>query len=295
MKFLPKYANFAIIISSFFWGTFWIPLRHINTAGNNSVWPIIVSFLLLSLLLIRPLISTLNKLISEIDKYFFIGNLFSALGIALYSESFLRGEISQVILLFYLCPVWGTILAKIILGQKFNTQRYISLILGIIGLEIILGFDQGVFIPSNIAEWMALTAGFTWSLGITFFHLSKPTNGIEKTALTGFLLPFFFLILTLIPEGRETQLDNIKIIYNDIYIWILLFSIFWLLPSIFFTFVSVEILDPGRVNILLMLEVVIGITSAALLTNEIIGIRQIIGGIIIVSAGLIDFVKIKNF
>ena len=62
----------------------------------------------------------------------------------------------------------------------------------------------------------------------------------------------------------------------------------------FFTFISVEILDPGRINILLMFEVVVGITSAALLTNEIIGLREIVGGIVIVSAGLIDFIKINK-
>ena len=114
------------------------------------------------------------------------------------------------------------------------------------------------------------------------------------TSATGFLLPLFFLALTLVPGGRETQMHSFDFASNNTYLWILLFSVVWLLPSIFFTFVSVEILDPGRINILLMFEVVIGITSAALLTNEIIGLREIVGGVVIVSAGLIDFIKIKT-
>ena len=64
---------------------------------------------------------------------------------------------------------------------------------------------------------------------------------------------------------------------------------------LFDIFISVDILDPGRINILLMFEVVVAITSAALLTNEIIGFREIIGGVVIVSAGLIDFIKINKF
>ena len=60
------------------------------------------------------------------------------------------------------------------------------------------------------------------------------------------------------------------------------------------TFSSAEILDPGRINILLMFEIVIGITSAALLTEEIIGIREVIGATLIIIAGSIDLIKFKS-
>jgi len=53
-------------------------------------------------------------------------------------------------------------------------------------------------------------------------------------------------------------------------------------------------LDPGRINILLMFEVIIGITTAAILTNEVIGLREIIGAIFIISAGAIELIKIKT-
>lgn len=294
MKILLKHPNFAVIISSFFWGTYWIPLRNINENGEKSVWPLVISFFLLSFILFKPLISSIRKQIYNKDIYLLLGNIFSALAIALYSESFLRGEIAKVVILFYLCPVWGTVLAKIFLHQNFNLQRYVSLILGIIGLEIILGIDKGIFIPKNIVEWMALTAGFSWAMGMTFFHLSKTSSGIEKTAFTSLLIPLFFLILTLVPGGRETEIINIDSSLNVLLLWILLFSIIWLFPSIFFTYISVEILDPGRINILLMFEVVIGITSAALLTNEIVGLREIVGAVVIVSAGIIDLIKIRT-
>ena len=293
MQILLKHPNSAVVISSFFWGTYWIPLRFIDKNGSGSVWPIIASFFILSIFLIKPLINAIKNLYKNKDTFFFIGNFLSALAIALYSESFLRGDITTAVLLFYLCPVWGTILARIILKQQFNFQRYLSLILGLIGLEIILGFDKGFFFPKTIVEWMALAAGFTWSLGITFFHLSKTSKGLEKTALTGFMIPFLFFFLSFIPGGRENQLINMNIISNYIYLWMLLFSIAWFFPSMFFTFISVEILDPGRINILFMFEVVIGITSAALLANEIIGLREMIGAIIIISAGAIELIKFK--
>ena len=294
MQTLSRYPNLSVLIASLFWGTYWIPLRYINKNGDESVWPIFLSFIILSIFLIKPLLIGLRKIIKEKDIYFIAGNFFSALAIALYSESFLRGEIAKVVLLFYLCPVWGTILAKLILKEKFNLQRYLSLLLGIIGLEIILGFDKGVFFPSSIVEYMALTAGFIWSLGLICFQLSVKTTSAEKTAVTGFIVPFFFLFLSLIPGGREFQFNFSTLLSNNVFIWMLLFAIFWLLPSILFTYVSVEILDAGRINILLMFEVILGISSAALLTQELIGLREIIGACIIILAGTIEITRIKS-
>ena len=72
--------------------------------------------------------------------------------------------------------------------------------------------------------------------------------------------------------------------YRNRYIWIIFFAIIWLLPSILLTFFSVEVLDPGRINILLAFEVAVGFLSAGLLTNEIIGFREYIGAIFVVSA-----------
>ena len=73
----------------------------------------------------------------------------------------------------------------------------------------------------------------------------------------------------------------------------ILFAVVWLLPSILLTYFSVEILDPGRINILLAFEVAVGFISASLLTNEIIGLREYLGALFVVSACFVD-VLIKS-
>ena len=82
---------------------------------------------------------------------------------------------------------------------------------------------------------------------------------------------------------------------DTIYIWIILFAIIWLLPSILLTYFSVEVLDPGRINILLAFEVAVGFLSAALLTSEIIGFREYVGAIFVVSACFVDVSTWKKF
>ena len=295
MFFFKSYPNLTVIVSCLFWGTYWIPLRSIDSVNSGSVWPLFLSFLLLALILIKPLIkSIINVFINK--NYFFLAScFFAALGISLYSESLLRGEIAKVVVLFYLCPIWGTIFARFILNHSFTIKRIFSIILGIIGLEIIVGFDKGVILPSTAVEWIALLAGLMWAMSMTLFNLANTTSGVEKTSLTAFLIPFIYLFLCFIPGGRNLAISENLLSIHSIYIWMILFAIIWLLPSILLTYFSVEVLDPGRINILLAFEVAVGFFSAAILTNEIISLREYIGAIFVVSACFVDVFTWKEF
>ena len=293
MLIFNKFPNLTVIVSCFFWGSYWIPLRYIDSDSNGSLWPIFFSFLLLSLLLLKPLVKTFYVIFYERNYFFFLGCLFAATGITFYSESLLRGEIAKVVVLFYLCPIWGTIFAKIFLGNKLTLKRLLSIILGIIGLEIMVGIEKGIIFPTSVVEWIALSAGLSWAMGMTLFHLAKSTSGFEKTALTALIIPFVFLALCLVPDGRTLEMPNQLISVNVIYLWMVLFAVVWLLPSILLTYFSVEVLDPGRINILLAFEVAVGFISASLLTNEIIGPREYLGALFVVSACFVD-VLIKS-
>tara|TARA_B100000446_G_scaffold49087_1_gene45297 strand:+ start:99 stop:992 length:894 start_codon:yes stop_codon:yes gene_type:complete len=293
MKIFNKFPNLTVIVSCFFWGSYWIPLRYIDSDSNSSLWPIFFSFLLLSLLLLKPLIKAFRSIFYEHNYFFFFGCFFAATGITFYSESLLRGEIAKVVVLFYLCPIWGTIFAKILLGNKLTLKRLLSIILGIIGLEIMVGIEKGIIFPTSIVEWIALSAGLSWALGMTLFHLAKSTSGFEKTTLTAFIIPFVYLVLCFVPGGRTLEMPNQLLSMNIIYLWMILFAVVWLLPSILLTYFSVEILDPGRINILLAFEVAVGFISASLLTNEIIGPREYLGALFVVSACFVD-VLIKS-
>ena len=296
MAFFKKHPNFTVVIACLFWGTYWIPLRFINDNNNNSVWPIAISFILLALILGNGIVKSIKNTLIKKNYFFLLGSFFAALGIGLYSESLLRGEIAKVVVLFYLAPIWGTIFARYILNESFGINRILSIILGLIGLEIIVGIEKGILFPSSLVEWIAIFAGICWSLGTTLFHLAKTTTSNEKTALTGLMVGILFLFFCLIPGGRnlELPLSITNLNLDIIYFWIILFSILWLLPSIYLTYLSVEILDPGRINILLAFEVVVGFISATLLTSELIGFRELVGGLFVISACFADVFFIRK-
>ena len=64
----------------------------------------------------------------------------------------------------------------------------------------------------------------------------------------------------------------------------------WHIPTVLLSLYGAREVEPGRVAILLMLEVVIGVGSAAMLANEPFGVREIIGALFILSASLYEFV-----
>ena len=65
-------------------------------------------------------------------------------------------------------------------------------------------------------------------------------------------------------------------------------TLVWAVPTMVLMMWGAQRLDPGRVGILLMGEVLVGAASAAVLTDEPFGARQFIGGGLIVAAALID-------
>ena len=70
-----------------------------------------------------------------------------------------------------------------------------------------------------------------------------------------------------------------------------LFVLLLVLPVVFITLGGARKLSPGRVGLLLMGEAVVGITSAALLTDEPFGLRELIGTLLVLSAAAVEVVQ----
>ena len=196
MSFFNKFPNITVIISCFFWGTYWIPLRIINSNSANSTWLIFLSFLIISLFLLKIILISFNKALIQKNYFFLIASFFSGLGIAFYSESLIRGEIAKVVILFYLCPIWATIFSNLFFNNKITIKRLFSISLAIIGMGIIFKIDKNLILSISINDLIAILAGVLWALGTTLFHKAKSTKGIEKTALTIFFISLFYLFIS---------------------------------------------------------------------------------------------------
>jgi drug/metabolite transporter (DMT)-like permease len=71
-------------------------------------------------------------------------------------------------------------------------------------------------------------------------------------------------------------------------LWVLATALVWWFASVLMLLWATQRLEPARVGILLMSEVIVGVISAALLAGEPFGWPEALGGLMVVTAGLIE-------
>jgi drug/metabolite transporter (DMT)-like permease len=278
--------NLAILFSAVLWGTLWIPLRQLHEAAGGGPLATTMGFLLPLILLLPAATRGWRRIVGRGSQLGMVG-LCLASSIALYAEGLVRGEVARVILLFYLTPVWSTLLGRLLLGEPITRRRVTTICLGLGGLAVILGVGVRIPLPASAAEWMGLSAGLTWALSLVYMHRTASSPSVDRVfVLFLFLAPIFFLV-TLIP-GRGTDVTLGARSLLDSAPWLVALAGVWMLPVVWLTVFGASRLDPGRVAICLMLEVVVGLTTAALLTDEPLGVREILGAILIMSASGVE-------
>jgi drug/metabolite transporter (DMT)-like permease len=274
--------SIAIVVSTLFWGTLWIPLRHLNEAGLGAPWATAAGFTL-PLLVLLPVGVLRWRLILAGGWPLAQAGFLMAACIALYAEALLRGSVARVILLFYLTPVWSTLFARVFLGDRITGVRLATIALGLLGMFVVFGIGNGLPVPRTGAEWMGLLSGFSWGWSMVYVRRAAHASDVDKVFVQFLFLGGLFVLLTLVPGGRPWVLPTSEVFLRSAS-WLLLFGLIWMPVVLWLTMFGGSRLQPGRVAVLLMLEVVIGLASAALLTDEPVGQRELVGAVFIVAA-----------
>jgi drug/metabolite transporter (DMT)-like permease len=271
--------SLAILWSTLLWGTLWIPLRRIDEAGASGASAITAGFLL-PLILLLPFALARRRRILKGGWALAMAGLLLALSIALYSEGLLRGTVARVLLCFYLTPVWSTLFERFLLAEPIAGRRVLTIILGLAGMLVIFGGEAGVPLPGASAEWMGVAAGVTWGLAMVFVKRTASRPIFDRVFVHFVFLGPAFLLATLIPGGGSGFGLEIRALVDSAP-WLVAFAVLWMLPVVWLTIFGASHLGPGRVAIFLMLEIVVGLTTASLLTDEPFGLRELIGAVLI--------------
>ncbi|USG63198.1 DMT family transporter [Sneathiella marina] len=279
------WPSLGIIGAGILWGLFWLPVRALGDLGLEGAWPGIVMYAGAALFL-SPVLVVSWKTIRPIWKPLALSGLFTGAAFACYATSLLFTEVIRTILLFYLTPVWGTLLGIIFLGEKFTLSRAIALVSGLGGLLVVIGLGTEFPWPRNLGDWLALIAGMFWALGTMLLYRMGTVATLAQS--------LSFVCGALVVTGGALLLGG------DIFgatpspaqlvgaIPFGLLAALYVIPMLILTVWPATRLSPARVGILLMSEVVVGVGSAALLSGEPFGLREVIGTCLIAGAGIIE-------
>lgn len=283
-----KILSLIIVVSSCAWGLYWLPLRSIEQSGIVGSWSIVLVNACPLIILVPLIFFNLDKLKKYPKPILFAGIMIGA-AFTFYANGLVQTSVIRATLLFYLSPIWSTIIGIIWLNERLTIARVISIIVALIGLILLLyDFRNQETAMLNFGDFSSILSGLFWALGASILKKWSKLPIIPLTAIVYFSTTSLSILLAIIVY--KAPIPSLALIgqnFNTAFIW----SVIVLLPSFCIIFRISQILFPGRVGILMMSEVAVAVISAKiLLPEEQMVILQWIGASAILLAGVVEII-----
>ena len=157
-------------------------------------------------------------------------------------------------------------------------MRLLTIVGGLAGAAVLVGIEKGGASALSPADGMALLSSLSFAcLTVYVRKVGGDVGGWEKTFFTTTIGALTALIaVTLVPEGPVPALATVTAAFPA-----LLLCMVWQVVLLAVFMWGSAYVEPGRVTIYLLLEVVGAVVSASLLTDDPFGWREVFGCILI--------------
>lgn len=285
-------ASFVVFFAGGLWGLYWYPMRAIEATGVSASWAIVLVAGVATLVMLPFALWRWRQLRANGWPVLFIG-LLVGIGFVAYNTSVLTTEVARALLLFYLTPVWASLFGRIFLGERITLPRMVAIGFGLAGLYVMLSGSGPLPIPTRLGDWLALAAGIIWTLSTVAMRKYPGIPSIDLNIsiftcnfLISILMPLLFIPARFLAEVPiAAQLDHA-------WIWILGTGVILWPVTQQFLFWGVPRVEAARTGLLLLSEALLGVASAAILTDEPFGWRESIGSALILGAALLDTIGV---
>lgn len=283
----PK-AMALVFVGSTVWGLLWIPLRWLDEVGIVGLWS---TFTFMFLPVIPLLLWKGPALLADRKNhraYFFTGG-FIGLGFVLYCTGLIFGSVTKTTLLFYLTPVWSSLLGMVILGERAGVGRWLANAMGIGGCALILGIT-GNEISFDATDWLGFLSGVVWAAGSVGLRLYPDADFFGATIMQ-YLLGSVIVLVAIGYAG--TPVPDMTAVIDGFPIAIVATLVF--LPTMMIIFRINQYISPGLVGLLMISEAVVAVISAWILLGERLATMQWVGaGLVLATAVLVALTDIGD-
>ena len=281
-------AKLACAYGGMIWGVFWIPIRALDEAGITGPWATAVFFIVPFIIILPFIFYRWRHIVRGGIRLHLIG-ITTGAAMVFYADAFLYTEIVRAMLLYYLTPLWGTILARIFLKESITPVQVLAMVAGFSGMLVILGVDTGYPWPKNLGDWIAIGSGFVWAISMVLMRDDEDCGAIEITLAYFFWGTVVSVLALLIPFGVDIPTPTMDM-FIEVLPWLLPTMIIVVMPGVYAVLWGTPHLHPGVAGLLYMTEISVGAGPAALLANEPFGLREISGILLITLAGLMEVI-----
>ncbi len=273
-------ALMVVFISSSIWGVLWVPLRWLDHLGYQELWS---TFAFLAIPIPPLFYFTYHKIKASLRLWpvYLLAGAFIGGGFSLYCTGLVIGSVTKTTLLFYLTPVWGSILGMIFLSERATLMRWLANGLGLIGCALIMGVSSGD-IMFEATDIFGFLAGVVWAFGGVMLR-RYPEADYLGLVFCQYVLGTIFTLIAITymgtpPPSPEQWLSGVVVA-------LLTAALF--LPTMAVIFRISQYVSPGLVALLMLSEVVLAVLSAMVLLGERLTIWQWLGAICIFLTALL--------
>jgi drug/metabolite transporter (DMT)-like permease len=235
-------AKFLLVLLAFVWGLSW-PIMTIALA-EISVWTLRVLGFSISALSLFALIRLQGRS-AAIPRgvtwlHIVAASLFNVVGFGLFSSfALLTATTSRVVIVNYSMPIWASLMAWLILGERLSTRAAIGLVLCVSGLSVLVypvATEQ-----SAAGLLLALCCALSWAAGTVYMKWARMSGDLLaitawQIALGAVVFGVGLLLFHGMPAPAAVSLKAVlAVVYNGLigtgFAYILWFAIIERLPT----------------------------------------------------------------
>ncbi len=270
------YPVIALLIGACMWGVIWYPMRLLESGGLGGVW-------LTLTLYAAAMVASLPRTATAIPEFTRRPGLLALLMLAAgwtniaFVEAVLEGNILRVLLLFYLSPLWATLMGWLFLHERITRVGFASLVVAMGGALLMLWnpiLDWPW--PQGKPDWMALSSGFAFALSNVVIRklqdISIPAKSLSVWAGVT-LVAIAMIAVFSIPMPHLS---------GSVFAGAVALGVLGILVMTVLVQYGVTHMPVHRSAVIALVELVAGAVSQQLLTHEVVTMREWVGGVLIV-------------
>lgn len=276
-----RFAVLVLALSSIGWGLTWLPLKGLNDMGLDGMQLILIAFASGSLILSPWLIKQFSSWKNSI-RFMLMIALAGGIANASFQTAMYHGDVIRVMILFYMLPVWSVIGGKLFLKEKVDLVRLTSVTLCLAGAFIILDIWHTSWQGITWIDILALVSGMGLASTNILFRFTQSIPVMSKVAVMFFgctlLIGISFMLSTPTSKVAENFSIPLAIAYGAVWLTLISIGTQW----------AVTQMEAGRSSIIIVMELVAAVVSIALLTSSELKLYEIIGGLMVISAAILE-------
>ncbi|MEJ2360357.1 MAG: DMT family transporter [Gammaproteobacteria bacterium] len=276
------FAVLTLLLAATLWGIFWLPLRWLEHQGLHGIW---ITFLIYcgTLVYCIPIVLRWRQQFVRQPLLLILIGVTSGWCNTAFILAILGGEVVRVVLLFYLSPVWATLLARLVLKERLSGQAYLLLTIAFAGAMLMLWSPKfGYPWPQSRADWFGLSAGLAFASMNLFVHMADRV-GIQIKTVSAWFGVIVVTGLSLLIQNEPLNLPVLTPVVYAILVGITLMGgMTWLVVY------GVTHMPVHRSAVILLFEVVAAGVSTYLFTNERMSTREWVGGLAVIIAAYLS-------